>query len=126
MNDVLCLGQRMVLLRPNSSLLHPSFLVYWIYRRSTQDYFRLQMNGSTVGNVRLGDIRSMKIALPSVGRQRAIVDYLDNKSARIDTLIARSERLIELSQERRAALITAAVTGQLDIPSDTKVLEGAA
>ena len=41
--------------------------------------------------------------------------YLDEQTARIDILIAETERFIELSRERRAALITAAVTGQIDV-----------
>ena len=41
--------------------------------------------------------------------------YLDEQTAKIDALIAETERFIELSRERRAALITAAVTGQIDV-----------
>ncbi|MEX5256693.1 hypothetical protein [Kocuria arenosa] len=68
----------------------------------------------------------IQLPLPPHGQQVAIAVYLDNITSKIDALIARSERLIELSQERRSALITAAVTGQLNIPSDTATLEGAA
>jgi type I restriction enzyme S subunit len=49
------------------------------------------------------------------GSQRRIVAYLDDETAKIDRLIAETERLIELARERRAALITAAVTGQIDV-----------
>ena len=41
--------------------------------------------------------------------------YLDEQTAKIDTLITETERFIELSRERRSALITAAVTGQIDV-----------
>ena len=47
--------------------------------------------------------------------QRRIAAYLDEQTAKIDTLIAETERFIELARERRAALITAAVTGQIDV-----------
>ena len=47
--------------------------------------------------------------------QRRIATYLDEQTAKIDTLIAETERFIELARERRAALITAAVTGQIDV-----------
>lgn len=53
--------------------------------------------------------------LPSVEVQREVVGQVGKEIARIDTIIAKSERLIELSKERRAALITAAVTGQIRI-----------
>ena len=44
-----------------------------------------------------------------------IAAYLDEQTAKIDALIAESERFIELARERRSALITAAVTGQIDV-----------
>lgn len=65
-----------------------------------------------LNNERLGAIR---IPVPPIGEQRLIADYLDEQTAKIDTLIGESERLIELGKERRSALITAAVTGQLDV-----------
>ncbi|MGW4342200.1 hypothetical protein ACWEED_05605, partial [Micrococcus luteus] len=60
---------------------------------------------------------------PTIGRhdldeQREIADYLDAETAKIDALISKAERFIELAQERRAALITAAVTGQIEIPAE--------
>ena len=47
-----------------------------------------------------------------------IADHLDRETATIDALIAKAERFIELARERRAALITAAVTGQIEIPTE--------
>ena len=44
-----------------------------------------------------------------------LADYLDEQTAKIDALIAKAERFIEVSKERRSALITAAVTGQIDV-----------
>ncbi len=52
--------------------------------------------------------------LPSVLEQRAIAAFLDRETARIDALVAKKERLIELLQEKRTALITRAVTKGLD------------
>ncbi|WP_084580049.1 restriction endonuclease subunit S [Kutzneria sp. 744] len=57
----------------------------------------------------------LPLALPPVEEQRRIAEHLDEQTAKIDTLIAETERFIELSKERRAALITAAVTGQIDV-----------
>ena len=54
------------------------------------------------------------VALPTGGEQRAIADFLDRETAKIDALVARKERLIELLQEKRTALITRAVTRGLD------------
>jgi type I restriction enzyme S subunit len=53
-------------------------------------------------------------ATPPVQEQRAIAAFLDRETARIDALVAKKERLIELLQEKRTALITRAVTKGLD------------
>ena len=52
--------------------------------------------------------------LPGLSEQRAIADFLDRETARIDALVAKKERLIKLLQEKRTALITRAVTRGLD------------
>ena len=44
-----------------------------------------------------------------------VVARLDSQTAKIDALIAETEQFIELSRERRSALVTAAVTGQIDV-----------
>jgi hypothetical protein len=61
-------------------------------------------------DMRFEDFRNITIALPPAERQRAIAAFLDRKTAEIDTLIARKERLLELLEEKRTALITQAVT----------------
>jgi type I restriction enzyme S subunit len=59
-------------------------------------------------------VRNFSQSLPSVPEQRAIAAFLDRETARIDALVAKKERLIELFQEQRTALITRAVTKGLD------------
>jgi type I restriction enzyme S subunit len=58
--------------------------------------------------------RNLKHPLPTLEEQRAIAAFLDRETARIDRLVAKKERLIELLQEQRTALITRAVTKGLD------------
>ena len=53
-------------------------------------------------------------SVPPSGEQRAIAAFLDRETAKIDALVAKKERLIELLQEKRTALITRAVTKGLD------------
>ena len=53
----------------------------------------------------------------TTGQQRAIVAHLDEKCGKIDQLKAKAERGIELLKERRSALISAAVTGKIDVRS---------
>jgi type I restriction enzyme S subunit len=58
--------------------------------------------------------RSVPACLPCHLEQRAIAAFLDRETARIDALVAKKERLVELLQEQRTALITRAVTKGLD------------
>ncbi len=59
-------------------------------------------------------IGGIRAPAPPVAEQRAIAAFLDRETARIDALVAKKERLIELLQEQRTALITRAVTKGLD------------
>lgn len=114
-NDRICLGQRMVLLRIDHRVCVGAFLLWQIYSDRVQGHFRLSANGSTVANVRLPVLRTTPIWLPDLTEQHRIVAYLDEQTAKIDNLITETEQFIELSKERRSALIAAAVTGQIDV-----------
>ena len=72
-------------------------------------------NTVTMESLRRPLLADFKVALPPLDEQRRITAYLDKQTSKIDTLIAETERLIELVRERRSALITAAVTGQIDV-----------
>ncbi|MFD3736803.1 restriction endonuclease subunit S [Streptomyces sp. NPDC058629] len=60
-------------------------------------------------------IAALMVPMPSLAEQRRLAAYLDDETEKFDTLIKETERFIELSKERRSALITAAVTGQIDV-----------
>lgn len=59
-------------------------------------------------------IRNFRHPLPSLSEQRTIADFLDRETAAIDALVMKRDRLIQLLQEKRTALITRAVTRGLD------------
>jgi len=59
-------------------------------------------------------VEDFRQPLPPIPEQRAMAAFLDRETARIDAMVAQKERLIELLQEKRAALITRAVTKGLD------------
>lgn len=60
-------------------------------------------------------INEMLLATPPLPEQTAIANFLDTRTAKIDTLIAKARQAIELMKERRTALISAAVTGKIDV-----------
>ncbi|MGN7157767.1 restriction endonuclease subunit S [Dietzia cercidiphylli] len=76
-------------------------------------------NTVTMESLRRPLLANFKIAVPPIDEQQRITAHLNDHTAKIDTLIAEAQRFIELSLERRSALITAAVTGQIDIQEVT-------
>jgi type I restriction enzyme S subunit len=95
----------------------PHFVVYALGSGKVRHQISLFSKGTSPSMQKISqrDIRELQISLPSIDEQRRVVAYLDEQTAKIDTLIAETERFIELSRERRSALITAAVTGQIDV-----------
>ncbi|MFF7339452.1 hypothetical protein ACFZAT_19160 [Streptomyces sp. NPDC008163] len=101
--------------RPNESL-DSEFLVYWLDGPVARAYFRTTAKQTTnLAATNKWTVGNLPIALPPIEDQREAVAALDEQTAAIGSLIAETERFIELARERRAALITAAVTGQIDV-----------
>lgn len=105
----------LIRVRTNPSML-PEFFVWACNASATRAQVRANAK-TAVGTFKVAgdDVRSLVLPLPPLEAQSAIVAHLDEQTAKIDRLIAETERFIELSRERRSALITAAVTGQLDV-----------
>ncbi|WP_328366528.1 restriction endonuclease subunit S [Micromonospora zamorensis] len=72
-------------------------------------------NTVTMESLRRPLLADFKVAVPPIDEQQRIATYLDDQTAKIDMLIAEAERFIVLVRERRSALITAAVTGKIDV-----------
>ncbi|PWW25179.1 type I restriction enzyme S subunit [Geodermatophilus normandii] len=90
--------------------------VYWSMLRLYELAYYANHYGSVSFVHLTGEkLREIELSLPSVDEQRVIAAHLDEQTAKIDALIAETERFIELARERRSALITAAVTGELDV-----------
>lgn len=96
-------------------LAYTRFVVWVLLSRQTADYWDHQIMGATFRRLNLGTLARTPIPLAPLDEQRRIANYLDEQTARIDALIAETERFVELARERRAALITATVTGQIDV-----------
>ena len=61
------------------------------------------------------DVRQLTMPVPSVEEQRAIVGHVNSEIIRLDALVKEIESAIALMRERRSALISAAVTGKIDV-----------
>ena len=71
--------------------------------------------GSANPTVNRNLVHPVVVSWPPVPEQGAIADFLDRESAKLDLLTAKIETAIERLQEYRAALVTAAVTGKIDV-----------
>ena len=98
-----------------SNKLHREFLYYFLKSVCVKLYFNLEVSGTTIFNLSLESIRNLFAVLPSHSEQSAIVAFLDRETAKIDNLISKAKRSIELLQEHRSSLISAAVTGKIDV-----------
>lgn len=93
--------------------LLPEFLLR-VFRAMRRE-MRSLMAGSTHQTIYKTDAASFVIPLPPLDEQRAIVEDLEQELRRMDALVDQATALVTLLRERRAALITAAVTGRLDV-----------
>lgn len=135
LTGVIC-GYHLAIIRPDPSRIEPKYLFWSLVGESARQQFSASATGVTRFGLRYGDIGNISLFVPSLREQRAIVEFLDRETARIDRIIERlagslvrpSSRLdstedsvavrgsfLGLLKEHRQALITAAVAGQIDL-----------
>ena len=107
------MNQHLCLIRPSRQVL-PGFLGLLLKSKIGQTYFELSQYGLKQG-LSLDDVKEAPVPLPPPTEQAAIVTFLSSETAKADVLTAEAQRAIDLLQERRTALISAAVTGQVDV-----------
>ena len=91
------------------------FLFYLMYWAAHQGVFIAGGNETTIEHLPAERLRKYRFPFPLINEQLEIATFLDTETTKYDTLTAEAERAIELLQERRTALISAAVTGQIDV-----------
>jgi len=111
-NDLGLIGGEQILLKPNTQLLYEKYLYY--YSTIFSDELRKYATGLKVFRFSIDDLKNIFFSLPPIQEQQTIANYLDKATAKIDTLIQKQERLIELLKEKRQALISHAVTKGLN------------
>ncbi len=119
------LGVRMItsvdvcILKPREEL-DPRFVVYALSQDAYLSWMGALCRGGTRDRVSRSMLGAIRVPVPAPDEQRAIAEFLDRETGKIDALVAKKERLIELLQEKRTALITHAVTKGLDPTAPTK------
>jgi type I restriction enzyme S subunit len=74
----------------------------------------MTVKGAAQPGINLAHLAKYRMVVPPPETQSVIADFLDRETSKVDALVAKKERLIELLQEKRTALITHAVTKGLD------------
>jgi type I restriction enzyme S subunit len=91
-------------------------------------YHHVRDSGNETSQMNLGSgiIAKFKLPIPPLAEQQSIVAFLDTETIKLDALKAEAMRTIELLKERRSALISAAVTGKIDVREQPAALDAAA
>tara|TARA_B100001059_G_scaffold233426_1_gene273440 strand:+ start:85 stop:1425 length:1341 start_codon:yes stop_codon:yes gene_type:complete len=95
-----------------STQLNNKYLFYWLWAFK-EDIIRLSSGGGQP-NINQEKVASLRVSAPKSKEQQKIASFLDHETAKIDTLIAKQEKLIELLKEKRQAVISHAVTKGLN------------
>ncbi|WP_431789909.1 restriction endonuclease subunit S [Microbacterium paraoxydans] len=106
--------------RPNPRLMTSRYLAYLVLSQPFLEPVMASVYGAKMPRADWGAVRNIKVWVPELNEQRAIADYLDRETAQIDAFIAKTEELIALLTERRAAVIARAVTRGLDENAEMK------
>ncbi|MCK2168134.1 restriction endonuclease subunit S [Thalassospira xiamenensis] len=110
-----CLGQRMMYLRPDKEKTSAEFLLQSVYGPLVRSVVESKSRGSTVGHLRVGEIGELPLLLPPIDEQILIVEAIANERQKLDELYEKAQDAMRLLSERRAALVSAAVTGKIDV-----------
>lgn len=97
--------------------LDPRFAYWAMLALYEADHYSKYFSAVSFVHLTGEKLREMPLSHPGLDEQRQIAVCLDQQTWKIDKMIAETERFIELARERRTALITAAVTGQIDVTS---------
>jgi type I restriction enzyme S subunit len=108
-------NQHVAYIKPADDILAEPYLL----RVLEAAYLHLRIEsegaGSTKGAITCEQLGNLRVPVPDLVEQLAIVSFLDREITKLDRLTNDSERGIALLKERRSAIITAAVTGQIDV-----------
>jgi type I restriction enzyme, S subunit len=111
------LGQDVCLLRRADADMSPDYLQHALQSTGVRRQFERTMIGATFKRINVQDVRDLIIPWPPDQEQEEIATYLLQHKLANDSVVAQAESAIALLNERRTALISAAVTGKIDVRS---------
>jgi type I restriction enzyme S subunit len=93
----------------------PDYLAWLLRASEPETLSRLDEAGHGTKALRMDAWTAMRVPVPPLCEQKGVADFLDQETARIDALTAQAIEAVRLLHERRTALISAAVTGKIDV-----------
>lgn len=112
-------GYHLSILRPGNEVLG-RFLFRYLQSTRTASFFEKRANGITRFAIGMDAVGDCPVVFPSLQVQQSVTSFLDKETARIDALISKKERQIELLQEKSRAMITCAIAKGLNPNSRMK------
>ncbi|BAK13752.1 restriction endonuclease subunit S [Pantoea ananatis] len=111
----IALAQRIIKFKGMASRLDNYYFKYFIMSSAFQQSLNLYSSGSTAQGIKAERFVYLRKLLPPINEQMEIVGFLDKEITKIDILVEQQFVMLSLLQERRTALISAAVTGKIDV-----------
>ena len=109
------INQHLAAISIYDSRLNYQFLCLWLEGNYERIRYESEGAGSTKGAITCSEIGAFPVIVPPAEEQDAIIDYVNKRKREFDRLVHKAISAIELMQERRTALISAAVTGKIDV-----------
>jgi type I restriction enzyme S subunit len=110
-----CNCHALIVIAPLSDVVEGFWLSLVLTSAYGNQVLRSIQTGALHPHLNCGDVKDVVVPVPPLAEQRSISRALDRVTGALDSLLAEAQRAIQLLQERRAALISAAVTGQIDV-----------
>jgi type I restriction enzyme S subunit len=99
----------------NEKILDSKFLLFSLRSFLTKHQIATSVKGAAQPGLNLEMVENFFIFVPNLYDQKQIAEFLDKQTTHLDNLISKSQSQINLLQEKRQAIITAAVTGKIDV-----------
>ena len=115
-------SQHLALCRPKAGI-HSRWLAYTLFALPMKSQFNQLMYGGTKVQLGLGDVKNILVPVPPPNEQQMIAQHIDELTGKYAEAQHSTTSAIDLLREYRSALITAAVTGQLDLRDHEKKME---
>jgi type I restriction enzyme, S subunit len=117
LDNVVC-GYHLSIIKPHKTKLVGNYLFRQLQTKRIRSYFEITSNGITRFGLGKSSVLETILILPPYSEQQQIVEYLDEQTQIIDTIITKEQKRIKLIKEYRQSLISEVVTGKIKVTTD--------